>query len=956
LRWPRFATPRSISSIPRRAASEAPVSEPAHSRAETGPAAVPAFPPAGVVDPAATRRALARAVAGGADSRAIRQGTVAILGAAWREGIDAIAAAFAACPLAARATTDALTALNDFTLREVFGVATGALHPLATPTDSERQTLIATGGYGRGQMAPCSDIDLLFLSPYKLTPRTESVIESTLYMLWDLHLKVGHASRTVRDCLSLGRADMTIRTALLEHRRIAGDAALAQELEDRLWAGLFSHSAPEFIEAKLAETEDRHARQGGQRYVLEPNVKEGKGGLRDLQTLFWIAKYAYRLRDPAELVPHGILTAEEYVRFDRAETFLLAVRCHLHFLAGRPVDQLTFDRQVEVAARMGYADHAGRRAVEHFMQDYFRHATAVGDLTRIILSALEARHLKRAATLTEFLLPRRRRGPKLCQGLELRHGRIAIVDPPGFLDDPVNLLRLFHEALRTGTLLHPEAMRLVAGNLDLADDRLRRDPAANAIFMDMLLNHGNPERALRRMNEVGLLGAFIPEFGRVVAMMQFNMYHHYTVDEHIIQCIAALAALERGEHVADLPVASRILRDGVNRKALYVALLCHDIGKGGDEDHSVAGARIARTLAPRLGLGPEDTETVVWLVRNHLLMSDVAQKRDLTDPRTVRDFARQVASKERLNLLLVLTVCDIRGVGPGTWTNWKAMLLRELYAATARALDEGIEAALGPRDAAGAQRALRAALPDWPAGALAHETARHYPAYWRGLDTAAHASFARLLRGLGTDEIRIALEPDAARGATRAFFALADHPGIFSRLAGALALAGANVVDARTYTSSDGFATAVFWVQDAEDRPYDPDRLPRLRLTIERTLRGEVATGDALHSRDRMKRRERGFRVPTVVTFDNEGSDIYTIVEVETRDRPGLLYDLTRVLAANNVSIVSAVIASYGAQAVDVFYVKDMFGLKLHAQSRRDALERKLREAIAAGAERAAGA
>jgi [protein-PII] uridylyltransferase len=942
--------PRSTSSIPRRAASAVPVPDPTHRAPAEAPA--PAFPPAGVPDPAAVRRAVARAAAEAGDARAIRRAVVATLGEAYRAGFDAIAAAFAARPFAARETTGALAALTDFTVREVFGVATGVLHPLATPTDSERQALIAVGGYGRGQMAPFSDIDLLFLSPYKLTPRTESVIESTLYMLWDLHLKVGHASRTVRECLSLGRSDMTIRTALLEHRRIAGDPGLGQELEDRLWANLFSHSAPAFIEAKLAETEARHARHGGQRYVLEPNVKEGKGGLRDLQTLFWIAKYAYRLHDPAELVAHGILSPEEYDRFDRAETFLSAVRCHLHFLAGRALDQLTFDRQVEVAARMGYVDRAGRRAVEHFMHDYFRHATAVGDLTRIILSAFEARHLKSAARLADFLLPIRPR-QQLAEGLELRHGRVAVSDPDAFLQTPLNLLRLFEEALRTRSLLHPDAMRLVAGNLERVDDSLRRDPAANRIFLDTLLNHGNPERALRRMNEVGLLGAFLPDFGRIVAMMQFNMYHHYTVDEHTIQCIASLAELERGEHAEDLPVASRIIAAGVNRRVLYVALLCHDLGKGGPEDHSVAGARIARRLARRLGLSAAETDSVAWLVRNHLLMSDVAQKRDLTDPRTVRDFARQVGTRDRLNLLLVLTVCDIRGVGPGTWNNWKAMLLRELHGATARALDAGIEASAVPREEADAKAALRAALPEWPEAAFAAEAERHYAAYWRGLDTAAHATFAELLRGLGTNAIRIALEPDAARGATRAFFALADHPGIFSRLAGALALARANVVDARTYTSSDGFATAVFWVQDADDQPYDPARLPKLRQTIERTLRGEVAAGEALQSRDKVKRRERGFRVPTVVTFDNEGSDIYTIVEVETRDRPGLLHDLTRVFADNNISIVSAVIASYGAQAVDVFYVKDMFGLKLHAQTRRDMIEKKLREAIAAGTERA---
>jgi [protein-PII] uridylyltransferase len=345
---------------------------------------------------------------------------------------------------------------------------------------------------------------------------------------------------------------------------------------------------------------------------------------------------------------------------------------------------------------------------------------------------------------------------------------------------------------------------------------------------------------------------------------------------------------------------------------------------------------------------------VEWLVRYHLLMSDTAQKRDIGDPRTVRDFAKAVQSRKRLDLLTVLTVCDIRGVGPGTWNNWKAMLLRQLHAATAEALDKGAEALNRSVREDDAKRALREALPDWPRADLRIETARHYGPYWQGLTTDTHRVFATLLRGLGDDEIRIDLHPEVARDATRACFALADHPGIFSRLAGALALVGANIVDARTYTSKDGYATAVFWIQDAEGRPYEESRLPRLRKMIERTFAGEVVATEALKDRDKVKKRERQFRVPTNIVFDNDGSDIYTIIEVDTRDRPGLLYDLTRTLAANNIYIASAVIATYGVQVVDAFYVKDMFGLKLHAKSRQEALEKKLRAAIEAGAQRAA--
>ncbi|OYU17662.1 MAG: [protein-PII] uridylyltransferase [Rhodobacteraceae bacterium PARR1] len=907
------------------------------------------LPGAEIIDTGALGVAISVELAKAPDARSARTIAVRHLLAAKAEGNARLAEAFAARPHVARSLIRAQAFLTDGLVTTAFHVALG-LHPLPNPTEAERIAVLAVGGFGRAEMAPHSDVDLLFLTPWKITPWAESVIESMLYMLWDLKLKVGHSSRTVRDCLRLSRDDITIRTAMLEHRFLAGHAPLATELADRLWDEVFRNSGPEFIEAKLAERADRHKRQGGQRYVLEPNVKEGKGGLRDLQTLYWIGKYLHRVGSASGLVEAGLLTREEFDIFARAEDFLWAVRCHLHYITGRAQDQLAFDLQVEVASRMGYADTTGRRAVEHFMQDYFRQATRVGELTRIFLTELEARHAKPEATLMGLF---RRRNKKVRPGYRVVQGRLDVSDAKTFLSDKLNLLRAFEEALRTAYLLHPNVMRLIAANLDRIDDDMRADPEAVQIFIDLLLKHGNPERALRRMNELGVLGTFIPDFEPIVAMMQFNLYHHYTVDEHIIQCISILAQIERGELVEELPVVSGILKDGIDRKVMYLALFLHDIGKGRPEDHSIIGAQIARRICPRLGLTVEESETVEWLVRYHLLMSDMAQKRDIGDPRTVRDFAKAVKTRKRLDLLTVLTVCDIRGVGPGTWNNWKAMLLRQLYQQTFDALEGGLETVNREKREDEAKAALRDALRDWPAERLAQETARHYVPYWQGLSTDTQSVFARLLTDLPDNEIRIDLHPDAHRDATRACFALVDHPGIFSRLAGALALVGANVVDARTYTSKDGYATAVFWVQDIDGKPYEISRLPRLRQMIHRTLGGEIKPRDAFRDRDKVKKREREFRFPTHITFDNEGSEIYTIIEVDTRDRPGLLFDLTRTLAANNIYIASAVIATFGAQVVDSFYVKDMFGLKLHQKSRQEALEKKLRQAMIEGAERA---
>ena len=864
------------------------------------------------------------------------------------KGFDRISFELRKNPLKARKAISSYAFLTDCLVTSAWKFATEIQFPSHNPTEAEKLSIISVGGYGRREMAPFSDVDLLFLTPYKMTPWSENVIETVLYLLWDLKLKVGHSSRSIKDCLRLGSEDYTIRTAMLEHRFVCGDINLASQLNDKLWKNLFSGTAKDFISAKLKERENRHEKHG-QRYMVEPNVKEGKGGLRDLQSLYWIAKYVYQTQNISDLVDLNVFRSDEYLQFEQAEEFLWAVRCQMHHLADRAIEQLSFDLQVEVASAMGYHDSRDQRAVEIFMQDYFRHATRVGDLTRIFLTSLEAVHAKDEPLLERIF----KRKPKINNDYIVIHNRLAIKSEKEFLTNPINLLKLFSEALRTGLLIHPNAMRLVSANLAVVNSEFRASTEAQQIFLELLLKHGNPERALRRMNELGFLAKFIPEFEPIVAMMQFNMYHSYTVDEHTIQCLKTLAQIEKGELVEELPIASSILKDGVNRKVIYIALLLHDIGKGRSDDHSILGAKIAKQVSPRLGLNKQETETVEWLVRYHLLMSDMAQKRDISDPRTVRDFAKAVQSVKRLNLLTVLTVCDIRSVGPDTWNNWKATLIRQLYAETKAILEQGAEALNRENRMTEAKKALREKLSEWDNKDIKIETGRHYPPYWQGFQVDAQFAFAKLLRNLGADEIKIELTPDTDRDATRICFALSDHPGIFSRLAGALALVGANVVDARSYTSKDGFATAAFWIQDGDGSPYNQARFSRLRRMIEKTLSGEVITREAIKERDKFKKREKAFKVPTSITFDNEGSEIYTIIEVDTRDRPGLLFDLTRTLANMNVYIASAVIATYGEQVVDSFYVKDMFGLKFHSESKQKKLEQNLRQAITLGVERA---
>ena len=822
-------------------------------------------------------------------------------------------------------------------------------------TNLDYISIIAVGGYGRAEMAPHSDVDLLFLTQAKPSKRVQKIIEDILYILWDMRLKIGYSTRSTSQCIQLGKTDQTIKTALLEHRYLCGNKNLYDDFCKKLRGQLFKASATEYVEEKLEERAKRHERQGGQRYMVEPNVKEGKGGLRDLQSLFWITKYISHATTHKEMIDQGYFTQQEYDNFLVAHNFLWAVRCHLHICANRASEQLTFDHQVEVAKRFGYKGGRGMRGVERFMQDYFRQATHVGELTRVFLTALEAQQVKSTLSLGDrfrnILWRTLNIDGNLSDGFQLEHGRINIINPDIFLKDPINILRLFEEGLKTGLLIHQDAMRVVTANLRKITPKVRKNPETQRIFMSLLLDYGNPERALRRMNELGVLGAIIPEFKRIIALMQFNFYHSYTVDEHTIQCISFLARIEQGTLNEELPIASEILKSGVNRRVLYIAILLHDIGKGLPEDHSIAGAELAKKIAPELGLNASEADRVVWLVENHLVMSDFAQKRDLSDPKTVSNFGKIVKTTSNLNLLTVLTVCDIMGVGPGALNNWKAQLLRELYTNTRNLIKGGLDTQGKNKPYLIAMSALSELLIDWDSTSIQEEVDRHYPAYWQGLDTNTQYIFANLFKNLGSKKITSHFEVDEDRDATRAQFLMQDHPGIFSRLTGAIALANANVIDARTYTTSDGYATPVFWIQDNDGKPFDLSRLGRLKKLIDQTLSGDVIARDVLKVRNKLKPRERNFKVPTDITFDNQGSDIYTIIEVDTRDRHSLLFDLTRTLANANIQIASAVIATYGAQAVDVFYVKDMIGLKITSENKQNAIKDKLQEAIELGAE-----
>ncbi len=812
-------------------------------------------------------------------------------------------------------------ALFDHVDQDVYGTP--------NPSAGEALALLAVGGTARGDMAPWSDIDLLFVTPYKLTARVEQVVEGVLYALWDLDCKVGHAVRSVDDCLRLARTDMEIRTNLLETRYLGGDPALYAELTARLESEVFTQGEPAFIAAKLAERDARHTRMGDSRYVLEPNVKDGKGGLRDLHALYWIAKHIYRLDRPTELVDRGVLEPAELAAFEQAEAFLLSVRCALHDLRGRAEERLTFDVQPRLARLFGHEDDDPNRAVEAFMRRYFAAAKDVGDLTRIIAATLEADHRKPSGfggLAMAWAAPWLKRD---IEGFALDGGRLTIARADQFASCPADMIRIFEVAQKRDLDIHPAALRAASRCLDLIDDAVREDADANACFLSILTSRRNPEIALRRMSEAGVLGRFLPPFGRVIAQMQFDMYHVYTTDEHTLQAIGLLHRLETGRLADRLPLASAVMSRVHSRTALYAGLLLHDIAKGSGKDHSLEGQEIAEQLCLRFGMSKEESETAAWLVRHHLLLSHVAQKRDLADPLVIDRLADHIQSPERLRLLLVITCMDINAVGPGRWTDWTASLLETLYGRVMARLEgesdahdyaERVQAAIGR---------VRDLLPE-----SEHEPFTRFAElapriYWLSFPEAEIVRHVRHVVEAG-ETTNVAVRTDRERGVTTVLVYTPDQPALAARIAGALAACRAEILEARLATFTNGFALDSFLVQ----APEGPD-VKRFSARIRKTVLGVLEDPASLPARLAAlppalpERASAVFRPPARVIIDNSLGSVHTVIEVNALDRPGLLHDLAASLSELGLRIGSAKVATYGEKAVDVFYVKNRAGLKI---------------------------
>jgi [protein-PII] uridylyltransferase len=810
--------------------------------------------------------------------------------------------------------------------------------------------LVAVGGYGRGTLAPGSDIDLLFLLPAQNSPHVNEVVEFLLYALWDARQKVGHATRSIDECLKLAKTDNTILTSILEARFICGAQHLFDQLSHRFRSEIVATGAKKFVTEKLTERDGRHAKSGESRYAVEPDLKDGKGGLRDLHTLFWIAKFIFNANSPDELAEKGAFSKIELARFLKCEDFLWAVRCHLHFIAKRGEDRLSFDRQTELAGRLKYKSHGGLKAVERFMRHYFLIAKDVGDLTRIFCASLEQKHFKDAPSISRMIakfLPKREHAIKLGKDFKIENGRLTVSDEHVFEHDPVNIMRIFKLSGDRLMEVHPDALKLIRKSFRLIDDGLRNNAEANKIFLEIVSQSVAPESLLRTMNEAGVLGRFMPEFGKIVAMMQFNMYHHYTVDEHLLRAVGVLTGIENGALSKEHPLASEIFPSLTSRRALYVATLLHDIAKGRPEDHSIAGEAVARELCPRLGMSADETDLVAWLIRHHLLMSETSQMRDLNDFKTILDFTQIVQSPERLKLLLILTVADVRAVGPGVWNGWKGQLLRTLYFEAEPVLSGGHSTATRKDRVLEAQAAFFDKISRLHDAERLKVSTRHYDAYWLNVTTERQLRHHELMAKSVVGEISTDVATDQFSGITEVTVFTPDHPRLLALITGACAAAGGNILGAHIFTTTDGMALdTILLAREFKDDVDENRRAGRIVESIKRVLEGQIRLREELARVQQIPDRAKAFTVVPRVVVDNLSSNKNTIVEINGLDRVGLLHALTEALFHLNLNIASAHITTFGEKAVDVFYVTDLTGAKITNEDRTSRIEKALLEVL----------
>jgi [protein-PII] uridylyltransferase len=813
----------------------------------------------------------------------------------------------------------------------------------------QRCAVIAQGGYGRGELNPHSDIDLLFLYPYKVTPYVETVTEAVLYALWDMRLQVGYAVRNVRECVRLAASDAKIKTALLDARFVCGDAALGGELDRALEREIKPRATQKFFREKLLESELRHHQYGDSVYLLEPQIKEGEGGLRDLHTALWIAKIKFKIASLRELAVKGVMSASELEELEVARDFLFRVRNALHFIVEAHQDQLTFEVQELVAANLGYREAEGdpMKAVEHFLKDYYLHASTITRFARAIVD-------RSVNPPRPYRLIGRMMARTIRSGVQIVAGEINVTSRAVFEEDPTELVRLFADAQAHGVRIARHLADLIRANAYRLDERVRADLRVTESFLAILRAPARVYETLHEMHDLGVLEGLLPEWDHLRCLVLHDSYHIYTVDQHSLMGVRELERLRSGERGEVAPLLTQVMREVDRVELLFLGMLLHDSGKGLGGGHSEKGAAFARDIAARLALNEDDTHELEFLVSQHLVMSHLAQRRDIHDDKLVIDFARSVGTPETLKRLYLLTYADMRATGPKVWNNWKDMLLAETYMRVQEVFSRGLE----PEDRAARVARIRERVLAEVLAERGVEAVRECGAFLATMPDsylistpesliADHWEMVRRLDREGLLETSVLHVPQCEY--SEFTVVTRDRPGIFALLTGVLAASGMNVVAARISTSADGIVVDAFRVSHLERREMamDDGRWQKVRERLEAVLAGRESLAELMARAERPGILDRRYapRVANEVVVDNGGSETHTVLDVYTHDRVGVLHRIAETLAKLGLDIHLAKITTNVDQVLDVFYVTESDGRKSdRVDEIRSALFEALRE------------
>ncbi len=811
----------------------------------------------------------------------------------------------------------------------------------SAPDMSYRMSVVAVGGYGRRELCPHSDVDLFFLHGYKVDRFVEAMTEWILYPLWDLGLEVGHSVRNIRETIRLAGADDSIRTALLDHRLVAGDASLYAEAARDLDRFLYFQGGDKFIGKKVAELRSRHARFGSTVYLLEPNVKEGRGGLRDLQTAVWGARIKYKCGGLADLRMKGVVGARTVEAIRHVLDYLLRVRNELHYLQGKKTDVLGFEVQERLAERFRYRQVGANHAVERFMRAYYLHAASAARLSDEILEEV-GRFLPEEGGGKPFFFLRRK---LVGQGGILYKGKLQVKDHASFEKEPIRILEFFRSMQRTKSALSPQARRNIQLALPAVGDAFRGNREAAKLFLEILEDPVHLRETLLSMNESRFLARYIPEFAPLYCKVQRDIYHVYTVDIHSIRCASVLAEIETSpSRTKEESEFHRIHAAVRNRGLFHLAILFHDIGKGKGHGHSRIGAEIVSRIGARWGLPEQDISDLVFLVEQHLLMANVSQRRDLHDIELILSFADTVGTVSRLDQLYLLTYSDMKEVAPEVWTQWKAMLLAELYEKARNVLDQGSLKRPFEERAHRRREQVRELLGGEPRDTADRFLARVDDRYLLATPDGRFVEHCRTLAGFdGKAPIVVAIDSPAS-GTTEFIVVCPDERGLFAKIAGTLSANGMNILNASIATTVDAVALDTFHASYIGKSLKGDPKKERVIGDLSRVLRGET-TVEALMAEQRQGKfvRDRVPRYrPTRVVFDNSVSSRCTVVDIFTYDRIGLLYDITSTLTALGTDIVLSKISTKADQVADVFYLVDRDGRKITDTERQEEIRRAL--------------